>query len=248
MMNTQKYAQELIRIANKNHCDANQALDHFLDYLIGVFEVENLIKYELDMVRVFAKAREDNEDYFQLMTAWFKEVTTAMEQGRTLDFFGKTYEETFKGKGKASALGQFYTPETICDLMAEITACEQKDGRVTYNDCACGSGRTMLSAFAKADKSRFNWFDCGDIDYISCKMCALNMMVHGMLGVVKQQDALLQTTPHVIYKVNEIRYPFPTNLYSIRRVYPQETKVQPKEEKPKEPKVQKPVQMTLFDL
>lgn len=181
---------------------------------------------------MFLDAKEKDEDMFLLMSDWFAEVTKTMENGGTLDFFGEMYEEAWKGK--ASALGQFYTPESICSLMAGITANEANG---TYNDCACGSGRTLLAAFEKADKKKFHYFDAGDIDYISCKMCALNFMVHGMIGEVKQQDALTQETPHVIYKINEIRYPFPTPLYSIRRVYPSKEKptVTPNEtEQPKE--------------
>ena len=208
--------------------------------------MENQAKYSLDYPQIFLAARQEDEDYFELMTAWFTEVTKAMDAGGTLDFFGKMYEETWKGKGKASALGQFYTPESTCSLMAEMIS---DDGRGTYNDCTCGSGRTLLAAFAKADRSKFLWFDAGDIDYISCKMCALNFMVHGMLGEVKQQDALTLETPSVIYHVNEVRYPFPTNMYSIRREYPSKTErkvLKPsEEEKPKKRK--EPIQLSLFE-
>lgn len=218
MMDSKKYAQRLIEIATKKHKDAGGILDDFLDYIIDTFDFDNQSKFCFDNEKTFLDAKSKDEDFFLLMADWFAEVTKAMENGHTLDFFGSMYEETWKGRGKANALGQFYTPESICRLMAEIT----KGDNGTYNDCACGSGRTLLAAFEAADKTKFNYFSAGDVDYISCKMCALNFMVHGMFGEVKQQDALMQNTPHVIYKVNEVRYPIPTNLYSIRKVHPKE--------------------------
>lgn len=251
-MKSEEYAKRLIDIATRNHKDAGGALDGFLDYLLDVFELSNQQKYDFDYTKMFLAAKERSEEYFYLMADWFAEVTQEMDKGKSLDFFGKMYEETWKGKGKASALGQFYTPEGICSLMTKMTMHE--DGRMV-NDCACGSGRTLLAAFEESDKSTFHYYDAGDIDYISCKMCALNFMVHGMIGEVKQQDALTLETPHVIYMINEVRYPFPTNMYSIRRVYPSATKTERQEEpkkavKQKFPKKEsapkKPVQLSLF--
>lgn len=209
-------ANKLLKMARRNNIEPYRALDALLDYLIGTFEMENLEKFKLNYHEVFLDAKERNEDMFELMTDWFEQVTHEMENGHYLDWFGAVYEEMFKGKSKANALGQFYTPESICTLMAKIT---QPDGG-KCNDCACGSGRTMLAAFMENNKDKFQWYEAGDIDYISCKMCALNFMVHGMLGIVKRQDALLNNTPSVIYHINEVRYPFPTPFYSIRIEYP----------------------------
>lgn len=219
-MDSKHYAQRLISLSTKRNKDASGALDVFLDYIIDTFDIENLQKFDYDYEAAFLNAKEKDEELFVLMKDWFQEVTKEMVKGYTLDFFGTMYEETWKGKGKATALGQFYTPESICRLMADITRIDKG----VYNDCACGSGRTLLAAYEKCDKTKFNYFEAGDVDYISCKMCALNFMVHGMLGEVKQQDALMQNTPHIIYKVNEVRYPIPSNMYSIRKIYPNETK------------------------
>lgn len=206
-------ANKLLTMANKNKIEPYNALDALLDYLIGVFEVKNLRKFGYDYEAVFVDARERNRDMFELMTDWFSSVTEEMESGQGfLDWFGSVYEEMFQGRGKASALGQFYTPESLCHLMAKMV---KPDGG-SANDCACGSGRTLLASFAENDKSKFQWYEAGDIDYISCKMCALNFMVHGMVGIVKRQDALTQSAPSIIYHINEVRYPFPTGMYSIR--------------------------------
>lgn len=214
-----RYANMLLEAARRKGSDANRALDDFLDYLLSVFDIVNLQRHDMNLEAVMVEAKARDEDMFLLMAFWLMEVTKSMDEGKPLDFFGSMYEELFQGRGKASALGQFYTPEALCTLMARIQVKDAPEGRATYNDPACGSGRTLIAAHMIADRTRLNIYDAGDIDYISCKMCALNMMAHGMVGTVRQQDALLMSKPDVIYHVNEVRYPIPTNGYSIRREY-----------------------------
>lgn len=255
----QQQANKLLKVAQRNDIEPARALDALLDYLIGTFEMENVMRFEFNYEQVFLNAKQRNEDLFSLLCDWFTQVTEEMENGRGfLDWFGGVYEEMFQGRSKASALGQFYTPECLCQAMAEII---EPSGRM--NDCACGSGRTLLAAYAKADKAKFHWFEAGDIDTTSCKMCALNFMIHGMIGEVKRQDALRQDTPSVIYHINEVRYPIPAPFYSIRIEYPKQdekteiprketeiprthTEIPRIEKKPKEEKKQ-PIQLTLFD-
>lgn len=215
-------ANRLHTIARHQNIDPYNALDAWLDYLIGTFDVTNLLKFHLDYEQVFTDARDRNPEMFSLMVEWFQAVTDAMLNGKGwIDFFGTVYEQWFKGRSKASALGQFYTPESLCDLMSQMVQIQDHE-RTTFNDCACGSGRTMLAAWARCNKCRPNWFEAGDIDFISCKMCALNFMVHGMLGIVKRQDALRLDTPAIIYHVNEVRYPIPVPYYSLRIEHPKQ--------------------------
>lgn len=217
-----------MRVSSEKGIDHNLALDAFLDYLIDTFNVENLFRFNMDLEKVFIDARDREPLMFCLLVDWFSSVTEEMTKGKGfLDFFGGIYEEWFKSKHAASNLGQFYTPEQICSLMSKMTV---RSETKLFNDCACGSGRTMLAAYANCDKTKFNYFEAGDIDYTSCKMCALNFMIHGMIGKVKRQDALLYDTPRIIYHINEVRWPVPSNLYSIRIEYPEI----PEEEKPKE--------------
>lgn len=213
------YAKKLLDAARASGHDQSQALGLFLDYLLDVFDVENFERHHGDIGAIFKDAHDRDANLCSLMLDWMNEVTRSMCDHRTIDFFGSMYEEMFQGRGKASALGQFFTPENLCRTMARLVVTNQEH-RSTFNDCACGSGRTMLAAFEQTDWHLANWFEGADIDSVSCKMCALNFMIHGMLGIVKQQDTLLLTTPAVIYHINEVRYPIPMNYYSIRRVYP----------------------------
>lgn len=242
MKDFQRQANKLLKVATKQNVDPYRALDYLLDYLIETFEMKNLKKFEFNYQALLIDAKERNDELFSLLTDWFIDVTEEMENGKGfLDWFGSMYESLFQGKSKASALGQFYTPEHLCTVLARCTA--PNGGR--YNDCACGSGRTLLAAFAETPRGKFQWYEAGDVDYISCKMCALNMMIHGMVGIVKRQNALTLDTPQIIYHINEVRYPLPTAMYSIRIEYPkQENKPV---ETPKKEEKKEPVQLSLFD-
>lgn len=218
-MREKEIANKLLEIARESSKESYNALNDFIYFLIDTYDVERLYKYNGNYVKLLMDRRNEFPKQTELMALWFQDVADAMEQGKTTDWFGSVYESMFQSKGKASSLGQFYTPESLCHMMAQMTVKKGASHEV-YNDCACGSGRTLLAAFQQVGFDKFNRFVAGDIDPVSCKMCALNMMIHGMIGEVKQQDALKQDTPVVIYRINEVRWPIPNNYYSIRRVYP----------------------------
>ena len=46
----------------------------------------------------------------------------------------------------------------------------------------------------------------------------LNFMVHGMYGRVECRDTLLMNEPTVVYVINEVKYPFNTPYYSVRKI------------------------------
>ena len=101
-----------------------------------------------------------------------------------------------------------------CFLLTKV------EGR-RVNDCAAGSGRLLLAHYMEVSKldhsaGRPFVYIAHDSDPLVCKMCALNMMVHGMNGTVICQDTLTQSTPSAVYRINEIRYPFNTPYYSVR--------------------------------
>ena len=145
-----------------------------------------------------------------------------MEHGQWLDVFGSLYEEMYLSRGKASKTGQFFTPQSVSDLMARVSGLGAGDhGKV--NDCAAGSGRLLLAHYmdkSKMDHSAGRRFEyvAQDCDPIACKMCALNFMVHGMYGRVECRDTLRMNEPTVVYVINEVKYPFNTPYYSVRKI------------------------------
>ncbi len=82
--------------------------------------------------------------------------------------------------------GQYFTPDNICRMMAQMTGGEACSGK-TVNDPACGSGR-MLLAFA--EDAPANLFFAGDVDVNCARMTALNFYLNGMRGEVVCMNAL----------------------------------------------------------
>lgn len=218
-----KYLNE----ASDNHgVKQEDRLDAFCDFIIRLFSTDS---YEPEGFKPDV-ATQENNDYIALVSLWCGMVAEEMEKGNSLDLFGQLYEQMFLLKSKASANGQFFTPDSLCKLMADITDAdvEEKEsdrGLVRVNDPACGSARTLLSHFM--NKTRDNhalaghyYYEAADIDLPTCKMAACNMMIHGMQGRVVCQDQLSLPTPTAIFYINEVRYPFPSGMYSIRVVYP----------------------------
>ncbi len=83
--------------------------------------------------------------------------------------------------------GQFFTPEHICDMMAQMTIGDKLAEGATVADPACGSGRLLLSA-AKINRKAI--FYGADISLICCKMSVLNFMMNSMCGEVTCMDTI----------------------------------------------------------
>lgn len=205
-----------------------EVFDEWLDWMIDLYHPDNMSSPTFG--ERMARAHEENELFFQMMLQWMIDVTAAMERGDVLDWFGEQYEEQVKSRGKAEALGQFYTPMSLCKMMAEVSAEKQEYPEyITADDPACGSGRTLLALEWAMTKhygpTNKRFYTAADIDHMSVKMCALNMMITGMCGEVLCRDSLRMETFYG-YEVNEIRWPIITPLYSIRKVTAEEAAYQ----------------------
>lgn len=199
---------------HKTHTDRHNGLESVLDYMIEFFDIKPFMesRYEEHVIAMKNKS----EELFEITVIFMMKVTEAMEKGKWLDFFGEIYETMYQSKGKASSLGQFFTPPSICDLMSNIVGEEKKP---VVSDCACGSGRTLLSYMAKNQFDRHAYYVGEDLDTTSVKMCALNLMIHGAQGKVVRHDTLRHPTTYDYgFEINEIRYPFPTPYYSLRKI------------------------------
>lgn len=221
-MDKKKYIDVLSAQAEKNNRPQELALSDFLDFAIRLFSVEAFKGdrnwHEQYITDVISK----NLNYAGLAMLWLDDVSEAMDRGEWLDVFGILYEEMYLSRGKASSTGQFFTPASLSDLMAKITDTGKESG--TVNDCACGSGRLLLAHYIEKSRTdhsagrRFRYI-AQDSDPLACKMCALNLMAHGMYGEVICQNTLSMSVPSVVYYINEVKYPFNTPYNSIRAVH-----------------------------
>ena len=202
------------KVVSEKRIDRHQGLNAVLDFLIDIFDVSHYLKPD-GWIGAVKRAEKEQPHLYKIMLIWMDKVATAMEGGSWLDFFGGIYEEMYQSKGKASTLGQFYTPPALCDILAYCTT--PNEGRVS--DCACGSGRTLLASASASGFCRSNFYVGEDIDLTSVKMCALNLMIHGCRGRVVQHDTLNNPVLYDYgFRINDIRFPIPSPFYSLTRV------------------------------
>ena len=197
---------------SRNEIGREYALDKFLDFLVIFFDLEHYRGNWAEHIKTNALV------YPELMSAtleWMDVTAKMIESEGWYDSLGHLYEMMYQSKNKASALGQFFTPDAVCDLMAKVTSKDmEKPEKIC--DSACGSGRTLLAAF---QNHRTAYLIGEDIDSMSVRMCALNLMVHGARGQVLCHDSLSDPIHfNWGYEINEIRYPFPNMFFSVRRI------------------------------
>ena len=209
---TKEIINEIGNYCNKFGKDFAIIFDEWLDWMISFFDRDNVLCHDCDFSKIFDEMKESNETYFKCFTSIAKETAKQIEIKGWFDAFGTIYEEKVKTGYKASSMGQFFTPAALCDGLARIVA--DKNRMFTY-DPACGSGRLPLAMWGQLDKDKFHYFMLGDLDPLSCKMSAMNMMLHGMFGIVERRDALRMTF-FGGYIINELCYPFPCAIPSIR--------------------------------
>lgn len=98
----------------------------------------------------------------------------------TIDAFGDAYEflMTMYASNAGKSGGEFYTPQEVSELLAEITTVEKKEVNKVY-DPACGSGSLLLK-FAKVlgrDNVRQGFFG-QEINLTTYNLCRINMFLH----------------------------------------------------------------------
>ena len=207
-------ASELVAIGRKNGTDPQVTFNQFLDYTIDCFSVERLTAAEGNYHSIFTSLIGEGSCFFPVFASFLMSSVEYIRKYKVYDFFGSIYEKMFQSGGKAQNLGQFFTPQSISNLCAEMICSDVKGA--SANEPTCGSGRNLLALFAK-DKDWRNYYVAEDLDGVSVKMCAVNMLIHGMRGCCICHNTLLGDFIFG-YEINEVRYPFPCECYSIRSI------------------------------
>lgn len=145
----------------------------------------------MECVRRYTKEELEN---FPKMLA---ELTLAFEEGPR-DVLGEIFMELELGNDRA---GQFFTPMSVCELMARIQIDERLEkeiehkGFVTLNDPACGAG-AMLIAFGNALAERgLNYqqhvhITATDIDQTAAMMCYVQLSLMHIPAVIVNGNSL----------------------------------------------------------
>lgn len=195
--------------------------EDFLDYTIGSVCINN----QPDPSWGKRYTASDNEKFFAIMRTLFVVVAERLEKAEWYDPFGDVYMALVP---KGGARGQFFTPPSVCDLMATIQCRDEPQGRylgvwgtrAMVSDPTAGSGRNLLAAHALFLRNgwREPYLVAEDVDFLCCKMAALNMMLHGCFGEVVCHNTL--TEPKEVrhgFIINEAMHPFPSGVPSIRK-------------------------------
>lgn len=98
----------------------------------------------------------------------------------SIDAFGDAYEflMTMYASNAGKSGGEFFTPQEVSELLAEITTVGKREVNKVY-DPACGSGSLLLK-FAKVlgkDKVRQGFFG-QEINLTTYNLCRINMFLH----------------------------------------------------------------------
>lgn len=98
----------------------------------------------------------------------------------TIDAFGDAYEflMTMYASNAGKSGGEFYTPQEVSELLAQITTIGKKEVNKVY-DPACGSGSLLLK-FAKVlgkENVRLGFYG-QEINLTTYNLCRINMFLH----------------------------------------------------------------------
>jgi type I restriction enzyme M protein len=178
----------LQKIAGRHHF--TNVFDDFMQMAICAFSMRRMEEVYLNIASKYNP--EEMMLFCQALAEMVNEYTNGMcNDGSWVDLLGNVFEET-NSSFTASNSGQFFTPPTVCDMMARLTGgSEECENGITVNDCACGSGRNLIAHSRLHPNNRFNAFYVGqDMDRRCVNMCVLNFFMYGMRGIVIHMDTL----------------------------------------------------------
>lgn len=149
-----------------------------------------------NMKKYTREEKDRANEFFRLYLVTHLEQT---EKKGWFDFWGVLYE-CIVSRSKASNMGQFFTPDAVCEVLNGLMMGNETVEGKTMSDPACGSGRILLSAWHNHPKNYF----CGeDKDLICARMCATNFALHGVKGEVINHDSLADPEGLITgYRVN----------------------------------------------
>ena len=186
------YFNQLFDKLAMRHSSYN-AFENFLDCCINGFSF-NYDKDIMDRIRK-TYSQEERNMFGEMIRIWIICMEKRVRNDNSFfDFFGTFYEE--KAMSKQSGFAQYFTPESICQLMVSIVGL--KEGKHVMEP-ACGSGRFNLAMHANNHQLIHH---ANDLDITCAKMTSLNFLIHGVKGIVTCDDALVMQSFKGAFFVN----------------------------------------------
>jgi type I restriction enzyme M protein len=171
----------------RNDANLNETLSRIFDNIENSakgFESESDLKGLFDDLDVNSNKLGGTVEKRNQKLAKLLESIGALRLGNygdnTIDAFGDAYEYLMamyaSNAGKSG--GEYYTPQEVSELLAEITTVGKKEVNKVYDPC-CGSGSLLLK-FAKVlgkEKVRIGFFG-QEINLTTYNLCRINMFLH----------------------------------------------------------------------
>lgn len=177
-----KYFNQLFSKVSMKHGEYN-TFENFLDCCINGLS----FNYDKEIMNRIVNDYTQDERYIfgEMLQIWVRCMDLKVQDDNSFyDFFGNIYEQNSMTKAKGFA--QYFTPEPVCKLLAQLTVQPNNEGE-KINEPACGSGRNNLAAHSINHKM---FHVANDLDITCAKMTALNFTIHGIKGVVTCDDGL----------------------------------------------------------
>lgn len=140
----------------------------------------------LEVMERYPNDRDKGEREADLFSEAFAELMNQTQKYNT-EMLGDCYME-IAGKYSVQGMGQFFTPQPVCDMMAQMTIPDTDEESPSVADPACGSGRLLHSA-AKLLPTTAH-FTGIDLDSICAHMATLNLCFFNMNGVIIHGNAI----------------------------------------------------------
>ena len=161
----------------------------FLEIIICCYARQQMEDRYLQIIKKYRK--EEVNILAQMFAEMLKLYSNRLQPPAFYDGLGAFYECVINTPAKASRTGQFFTPETVCAMMAScMLSKDSADKQLKINDPACGSGRMLLAAHAVAPG---NYYFAEDLDPMCCHLTAVNFLFHNMEGQVVCHDSIMPT-------------------------------------------------------
>lgn len=190
--------KQLSDFTYRNGFEISNVFDDFLRYIIWAHTLPDYGK----KIEDWLYTPEQSKEFFTMYQTLILSLQEELKHKEWFDIFGTIYEDLIASKSRRGNMGQFFTPMSLCDLMVDLTQ-PNNDNKIIgkrINDCACGSGRTLL-----AFNSKFpgNYYIAEDVDKTCAMMCVCNFILHGMKGEVIWHNSLMPENFFGAWKINE---------------------------------------------
>lgn len=213
-----KYLLKNIKLLGSKY-DISKVFNDFL--IMGAYSISNSVNYnddrEKEYLRIINSYTKEEQYIFPKM---FAGLINSLDNEIFNDVLGKLFEElNLQNKYK----GQFFTPEHVCDFMANVTLDKKiiddsiKDkGYISLNDSACGSSRLIYAAIRIIKKNNVNYHfkvyvEVQDISITCVLMSYIQLSLYGINARVILGNTLTNEIQDVFYTPFAILFPIIPN-------------------------------------